>query len=667
MSAKALSPARGWLHCGLASAASSGGLALADGWLQPGLALPLLRAPVMAFSVLGAWLLCGLVHLLALPLRGRRPPQAHSGFALGVFVGAAPWVHAFLPIPDRMVAVALAHSAAMLLALLCFWKLRPGPSLRLSALLAAVPGSVLALGVLLPHALPELRSGVAIADAQSLAARGAKPEAPAAAPDLLLISVDTLRADALFADPARPGVPRAPVPFLESVREQQALWAQHALSSSDQTLPGHVGMLTGLDAFGHGVRDNTESPAQDFRFLAQELRDAGYRTGATISNALIGRIHGMDRGYDLFSEEPIALATFGLIMTPWLDHHTWLGRCLPERWTARLFAQLFYSEQWAENALPLGLRTLAAALAQGEALSAQDGPSFQFVHFMDPHTDYAPPAEWRGKLSAGAGAGLPTAMVPDEHAVLNGNHVGAIEAALAGADAAMAQRAAEYCHLVYLEEVMFVDECVRILVEAVEASGRPTVFLLTADHGEMFGEHGLMEHANGLWEENLRVPFLLWGANVPPGELGWIPTLADVAPSLLTLAGLRVPPDLQGVPVLLPADGSVTNGARAPLQLKIAPAPARLLTAAQVREVVVRQDALKWTGTWNAEGVDPATARVHALESDPFEADPLPEAPPALMTAVRSELSRDSWPKRVRVAASDVLNALLHGLGYAGG
>jgi arylsulfatase A-like enzyme len=667
MSAVALSPMRGWLHCGLAAAASSGWLALADGWWQPGAAAPLLRWPVMAFAVLGAWLLCALTLVLALLVLRRSALSAGAGLALGVFAGFAPWLHAWLPAEDGFLSVAVAHSAATAAALLTYWLARRGPSLRLCALLTAVPAATLALGVLLPHALPALRSGAAHHDEQNFTARGERPAAPSGAPDLVLISVDTLRADALFPDPARPGVPSAPAPFVESLRATRALWAPHALSSSDQTLPGHVGMLAGLDAFAHGVRDNTESPDPELRFLAQELRDAGYRTAATITNALIGRIHGMDRGYDDFSEEPIALATFGLIMTPWLDHHTWLGRCMPERWTAQLFARLFFRPQWAENARPLGARTLADAEAQLAVLQGAPEPFFHFVHFMDPHTDYAPPSEWRGRLSAGAGADLPPAMVPDEGAVLNGDHVGAIEEGLRGADAATARRAAEYCRLVYLEEVMYVDDCLRRYVAAVEASGRPTVILLTADHGEMFGEHGLMEHANGLWEENLRVPFLLWGANVPPGELGWIPTLADVAPTLLTLAGLRVPPAMNGAPVLLPADGVLPNGARAPAALAPAPAPALPPTAAQTREVAVRAGALKWVGAWDEEGGDPAPLRAFDLAADPFERAPLASPPPALTAAAAAELPRDTWPTRVRVAVSDALAAMLHGLGYAGG
>lgn len=659
------SAARGWLHCGLAAGASAGWLALADGWLQPGMEGALLRWPVMAFSVLGGWTLCALALLAVfLPILRSRPPAASTGLALGVFVGAAPWLHAYMPRSERMIEVALAHSSSLLVALLVAWKVRPGPGPRTAALLCIPPGMVMLLGVALPHELPALRSGAALADDALAAERGERPAAPRGAPDLVLISVDTLRADAWIPDPARPGVPRAPAPFVAGLREGRALWAPWALSSSDQTLPGHVGMLAGMDAFAHGVRDNTETPAPEIRFLAQELRAAGYATAATITNALIGRIHGMDRGYEDFREDPIELATFGLLLTPWLDRHTWLGRCLPERWTAQGFARLFFRRQWAQNARPLGERTLESALGQLAELQAGEAPFFHFVHFMDPHADYAPPPGWRGRLSAGQGAGLPAAMVPGESAPLNGDHLDAIERGLAGADPDTARRAAEFCRLVYLEEAAYVDDCVRRYAEAAARSGRPTVFLLTADHGEMLGEHGLMEHANGLWEENLRVPFLLWGANVPPGELGWIPGLEDIAPTLLTLAGLRAPPEMGGAPVLLPADGSAPNGSRAPSALIAAPAPARAPVAAETREVSVREGALKWTGAWGEAGAAPALLRAVDLAADPFEREPLAQPPPSLLEALARELPRDTWPARARADVGAAMRAVLAGLGY---
>ncbi len=670
MKESAASAARGWLHGALAAAAVAGALALVDGWLQPGNALPMLRLPVMAFSVLGAWALIALVLALALPFFRSRPPQPCTCMALGAFVGCGPLLFGWIPGQFDFLRIALAHITSLAIALLVFWKARPGLSLRWASAISAVAALVLLAGLLLARNLPNLRSAESDADLARVAQRGGRPDAPPGATDLVLISVDTLRADALVPDPARPGAPAAPVPFVQGLREREALWATYGLSSSDQTLPGHVGMLAGLDAMAHGVRHNGELPGLELRFLAQILREGGYRTAATISNGLIGATTAMDRGYDDFSEEPVEMALFGLTFAPWLDQHSWIGRCTPARWNGPLFARMFFRSAWARRDQPLGERTLSAATAQLAQLQRGAGPFFQFVHFMDPHTEYAPPPAWRGKLSAAAAAGVPEEFLPAPSAALHGAMLKKVEAALAGggsgADAEAARRAAAYYHLVYLEEVMFTDACLARYVDAVRASGRPSVILLTADHGEMFGEHGLMEHANGLWEENLRVPFLIWGANVPPGRLGWVPHLEDVAPTLLTLAGLAMPPEMTGRALLVPADGSVPNGARAPSALAIAPALEREHDAAQKQEISVRHGAWKWTGGWGLPGEEPTTLRVSDLAHDPFENASAATLPDLLRGAMALLLPRDTWPQRKRVELGGAHAGLLGQLGYAG-
>lgn len=646
------SAARGWLHTLLAALAASGWLALLDGWFQPGGVSAMLRLPVMAFSVLGAWTLVALVlGICALFLRAR-PLRPVTGLAFGVFVGAAPWLHAVLHFGPGSAAVALAHSSSMLLALLVFWKARPGPPLRGAAGLAAVPAAVLLWGLAAPFHLPALRSAEAREDARRLAGFGDRAAPPAGAPDLVLISVDTLRADALYADPARADVPAAVAPFAAGLRAG-ALWSPYALSSSDQTLPGHVGMLSGLDAMAHGVRHNLESPAPELRFLAQDLRDAGYRTAATITNGLIGPITGMDRGYDLHSEEPIALASFGMLLAPWLNDHTWIGRCTTRQTCSMLFGRLFFRSEWSRRAEPLGARTLRAATAQLAELQAGTQPFFHFVHFMDPHAEYFPPPEYRSPAEAQA-------------APIQSSDLERIEAGLAAADPEAQARAradADRCHRVYLEEVAYVDACLARYVEAVRRGGRPTIFLLTADHGEMFGEHGLMEHANGLWEENLRVPFLLWGAGIPAGELGWVPHLQDVAPTLLTAAGLRPSPEMTGASVVAAADGVAPNGSRAPAALVAAAAPAREHTGAQQEQISVRSGALKWIGRWSGDGSAAVPWRAFDLARDPREQQSLPEAA-GLTPEMARALARDSWPRRLHAALDAAQEAVLRRLGY---
>ncbi len=622
---------------------AAGLLALADGWLQPGNPVPMLRFAMAAWSVLGAWALGLVVVLLTWPLVRERAPLASTGLAVGAFLGGVPFLYEPLPIADATSRVAVAHTLGTVLAFLLFRSrlLRPGPPRRLALALPVPAAAVVVAALLVPHPIP---SGHLPPDPSD-----AVP--PSDAPNVVLVSVDTLRADALFEDPTRPGVPRAEVPFLDGLRER-ALWARFALSSSDQTLPGHLGMLSGRDAMGHGLRSNAGLPDPAIPLLAERFHAAGFATAGVISNGLVGAVTGMDRGFDLFSEEPIELARLGLLLQPWLERHTWLGRCLPRTVNAELFGRLFLRRAWARRAQPVGGRVLEVALRQRRELPA-DRPSFHFVHFMDPHTDYDPPEPWRGRWSDALLGDLDPRYVPDPRAPIGSDVLDRIEEGLAAGDPA-AEAAARWCHLLYLEEVAYVDDQLRRLVEAVEAEGRPTVFLVTGDHGEHFGEHGLMEHANSLFEENLRVPFLLWGPGVAAGEAPRPPHLADVVPTLLELAGLPAPDDVDGV--------SWAHGAP----------PPRAHVAADARHVAVRFGGLKWFGAWAGETDDDVVpVQVVDLAADPFEERPRRDAaldalPEDLRAAVVAALARDTHAERSTAAAGAEQQAFLRALGYAG-
>ncbi|MBC8327938.1 MAG: sulfatase-like hydrolase/transferase [Planctomycetes bacterium] len=113
-------------------------------------------------------------------------------------------------------------------------------------------------------------------------------------------------------------------------------------------------------------------------------------------------------------------------------------------------------------------------------------------------------------------------------------------------DSGPARRGLDYCHSLYLEEVLFLDRMLGRLLERIDGSGRETVLLLTGDHGEQFGEHGLAVHANSVYEPLLRVPFFLRGPGFRPGRLAGPPHLRDVVPTFLAAAGLDADPGLGG-------------------------------------------------------------------------------------------------------------------------
>jgi arylsulfatase A-like enzyme len=169
--------------------------------------------------------------------------------------------------------------------------------------------------------------------------------------DILLVSIDTLRADRLGSY----GRAGAGTPHLDRLAARGARFAD-AMAPTPITLPSHASLLTGLDPSRHGVRHNglyALAPGSDT--LAERLRRAGFRTGGFVASIALASRHGLDQGFEHYSE--------------------------PEREPTRA---LFF------------LRERPARAVNRDALAWLDGLDprervFLFVHYMEPHAPFEPP------------------------------------------------------------------------------------------------------------------------------------------------------------------------------------------------------------------------------------------------------------------------------------
>lgn len=180
----------------------------------------------------------------------------------------------------------------------------------------------------------------------------------APAPDILLITLDTTRADRLGSY----GYGAAETPALDALAETGVRF-DRARAQVPLTLPSHVSLLTGTYPRVNGVHVNAETRlGDDLPTLAEKLERRGYRTAAFVSSFVLDGVFGLDRGFDLYDD------TMGV----------------------REESDSFEAERKAD-------RVVDAALAWLDRDSAQ--PAFTWVHFYDPHTPYEPPAPYAARLA----------------------------------------------------------------------------------------------------------------------------------------------------------------------------------------------------------------------------------------------------------------------------
>jgi len=609
----------------------SGLIAIVDGSLQAVVAGPSILAATISFNLIGAWLVCAIIALAI--IFAARMPQGNSHwqdstFGIGLLVGSLPLLHSVIPFPFAYVVFFVLIHVAI------FIKPLKSPSLKVCGASSMLLAIFVVGSVFVQHDLP----------VHPLAATNVGEHQAVDGPDVILISVDTLRADAVYDQPQL----NLELPALNKLR-QRSLWADYALSSSNQTLPGHVGMLSGLSATSHGVRSNRDFPDPTIDLAADFFARAQYQTSAVISNALLSSATGMHRGFNNFSDEAIGLARLAMISKDYLARHSLLSMMLQSSRSNRLYRTLYYRHKF--QAASLAEHCTDIALAQLDAAYATEQPLFQFIHFMDPHTNYAPPTSARGTISAPLATQVNPKYLSSVTAEISVAMVRELQESIKKHADADAYLAAKYYQQVYLEEVIEVDHQLQRIVDKLDASGRDYVLLLTADHGEQFAEHGLMDHANSLYEENIRVPFLLSGKGVSAGHIEGVPQLCDVLPTLLSYANIGY-------------DVSAFDGQAVSAVIGMRPH-----VAVDQKEIAVRDmHDRKWIGSWQQNGDLPVGIKLFDSshnESDNYLSEDQPLAS-ELSKLIDYYFENDTYAERQSSArTSAAQQAALSSLGYA--
>jgi len=402
----------------------------------------------------------------------------------------------------------------------------------------------------------------------------APPVEPSSRPDIVLVSIDSLRHDHLGCyGYGKPTSPRIDALAAEGVR------FENAVSTTSWTLPAHAALFTGLFDSAHGLVDNGLELSDRVVTLAEALQGAGYGTAGFYGGPYLHPTFGLDQGFD----------TYVSCMTTIED-------TLPQD-EVRAIAG---GDTNVSHQDVTGPRTLEAV--RGLAENLDDRPLFLFVHLWDVHYDYIPPAE------------MVHLFDPEYTGTLTGRdmmHDPAIHAGMPQADL-------QHLIALYDGEIRFTDGILGEILEVLAQRGRldDTVVVITADHGEEFFEHGHKGHQQSLYEEVVRVPLIVrWPGRIDAGRVVEDQVrLIDVMPTLLALAGVPNPSEMQGRDL-----GPLLRGGTLP------PEPALCdLDVAGVRELhAVRTNRSKYvsfpTPHWWQIGY-----QYFDLERDPGERDLLP-------------------------------------------
>ncbi len=329
---------------------------------------------------------------------------------------------------------------------------------------------------------------------------GACGRAPPTAPHIVLVVCDALRADHLDLH----GYGRETAPRL-AAWAQGALVFEQASAPSNWTRPSIHALFTGRHPAPDRVLAADEPLPADEAVLPDLLRRAGYETAAVTANPFISRTYGADRGFREFVD-------LG-----------WRGEEATGPW----------KEPLASAAVLDRVEYLLASRARG-------APLFLYVHLMDTHEPYDPPAELREDVD------------PAYAGPVDGSREG--YALLRDGDAVLPADARQVVAL-YDGEVRRLDEGLarlRALV-ARHLGDRRVVTVVTADHGESLGEEGLWRHGHGLHRGLLNVPLIVDGAGAAT-RVGQRVGLVDLGPTLLRLAGAEAPGDIDGRDLLAERD-----------------------------------------------------------------------------------------------------------------
>jgi arylsulfatase A-like enzyme len=331
---------------------------------------------------------------------------------------------------------------------------------------------------------------------------------PPASPNVVLISVDSLRPDHLQCY----GYHRPTSPRVDQLAAEGVLF-ENTISSTSWTLPAHAAMLTGLADTVHGCTDTDKQLDNSRQTLAERLADVGYKTAGYFSGPYLHPVFGTSQGFETYVDctsypqfNNSKAQSTGSIEGPdvWrrAQHDITNPKIYQEvnRWLKQNSSQTF----------------------------------FLFIHMWDVHFDFVPPPPYDTMFDPGY-----TGTMTGEDFLFSPR-----------VKPGMPESDLQHLIALYDGEIACTDAYIGKVLDNLEVLGLAdnTILLLTADHGTAFFEHGLKAHRNSLYDELIRVPLIIrYPKRIPAGlRFKEQVKLIDIVPTILDMLGMARPVDVMG-------------------------------------------------------------------------------------------------------------------------
>jgi arylsulfatase A-like enzyme len=423
-------------------------------------------------------------------------------FAIGFFC--------FLAIPDfvKIVFPGASHRLGLLIALLGAFQVARAVNRhvhsRFALWMIAAPALVV-LGVL------------SYGPVREISRRAALP-APQNSPNVLIIIVDTLRADHLSTY----GYTRDTSPYLTHLAQQGVLF-ENAIAPSSWTLPSHASMMTGLYPRESHVEEDKDILSGSLPTLGDAMESRGYRTAAFSANyGYFCRYHGFIHGFTHFEEYEQSIG--GILEKVRLSFVilTQLSRFT----TGERYA--FFGVKNAPSAGKIDEDAL-------DWIETGRRPFFVVLNYFDVHDPVLPPEPYLHMYTTNTQA-RSQSMQFQEKCVWFGPQ--------ASCDTDRPQFVDTYDGATH-----YVDSSMQHLLSQLNDRGilQNTIVVFTSDHGQELGDHGLYGHGKSVYWAEIQVPLVIWKPGLVPASIR-VPTPVSTTDIPATILDLVAPDDKQAMP-----------------------------------------------------------------------------------------------------------------------